>query len=106
MPIRLPARLSWISLLILFATGCVTDTAKMKSFVGKSQQEVYQSWGLPDEKRPDAKGGEMWIYRSSDAIAQDRNVYSGVAPSGSWTKTRIFYFDKEGVVYSWYWKGL
>jgi hypothetical protein len=96
--------LSWLgsALLALSTAGCITPTSEMKSFVGKSQDDVRRVWGLPNETRPDAKGGLMWIYRSTDAVG---SLGPGLG-SNSWDKTRILYFDKDGIVYGWKWKGL
>jgi hypothetical protein len=96
--------LIWLAsaLLALSTLGCATRTNEMKSFVGKSQDDVWRAWGLPNETRPDAKGGQMWIYRSTDAVG---SLGPGLG-SNSWDKTRIFYFDKDGIVYGWKWKGL
>ena len=87
----------------------------INSWVGKTKGEVYQSWGPPQSVTSDGQGGEILIYSSTVRLNQTpgsvyNNGYGGVnytAPQNNYyNRSRMFYVNSQGIIYSWRWQGL
>ena len=103
------------ALLVLFFISCVSPSKVMSSWVGKTKADLYQSWGPPSRVTDDGQGGEILIYSATVNMGQTPGqVYNN--PNGSvgyttpqnnyYSKTRMFYANSSGVIYSWRWQGL
>jgi len=100
----------------LFFTGCATTINKtMDSWVGRHQSELIASWGPPNRVADDGKGGRILIYGSYVDLGQtpgrgDVDYFGNItytAPQQrGYTRTRMFYVDSDGYIYSWRWQGL
>jgi hypothetical protein len=102
-------------LLTSFFIGCAGPSKIMSSWVGKTKADLYQSWGPPGRVTDDGQGGEILIYSATVNMGQTpgqvyNNGNGGVnytAPqSNYYSKTRMFYVNSNGVIYSWRWQGL
>jgi hypothetical protein len=87
----------------------------MKSYVGHPKSELYLRWGPPTSVTSDGNGGEILIYESYVSQGQIpgsayNNGYGGVSYTApqqrGYTKTRMFYVDKDGIIYTFSWQGL
>jgi hypothetical protein len=107
----------------------------MKQLVGKPAVEVIAQGGPPNEKTSDGQDGEIWTYfvqRQWTTPGHASTTYNGTANAylnqqGSYVKAnvygnttttwtppetqgytgyRMFFLDKNGLVYRWAWRGL
>jgi len=102
--------------LALIVTGCASQiNEKMQSWVGHHKSELIASWGPPNQYASDGRDGEILIYGSYVNLGQTpgqatNNYYGGVsytAPQqNGYQRTRMFYVDAGGNIYSWRWKGM
>lgn len=107
-------KLTLLILCFLSVFGCASVSKTMDSWVGHHESELIQSWGPPDQVVPDGKGGSILIYSSYVNLGQSPGVIKQVgyittytAPQArGYNRTRMFYVDKDGKIYSWRWKGL
>lgn len=86
----------------------------MQSWVGSTKAQLYQSWGPPSQITDDGQGGEILIYSQNVNLGQQAgqiksNGYGGISYTNpqqmGYTRTRMFYVDKNGVIYNWKWQG-
>lgn len=100
----------------LFFTGCATTTNNiLDSWVGSHQSELIASWGPPNQTTTDGKGGTILIYGSYVNLGQSPGrasvdyfgnvIYTNPQQRG-YERTRMFYVNPEGYIYSWRWQGL
>ena len=108
-------KLSTFVLLSVILSGCWTVSKKMESWVGSHKSQLYQSWGPPHRVTEDGQGGEILIYEAYVNTGQTPgyiapNSYGGyryTAPrQNGYNKSRMFYVNNRGIVYSWRWRGL
>jgi hypothetical protein len=101
--------------LSIILLGCVAHINNMmQSWVGHHQSELIASWGPPDQISTDGKGGSVLIYGSYVNLGQtpgqatiNGNQITYTAPQqNGYRRTRMFYVDKDGYIYSWRWQGL
>jgi hypothetical protein len=101
-------------LLIVLFISCTGPSKIMASWVGKTKAELYQSWGPPSRKTDDGQGGEILIYAATVNLGQtpgqvynnsDGSVGYTTPQSNSYSRTRMFYVNSSGVIYSWRWQG-
>jgi hypothetical protein len=92
--------------------GCATrNNNTMQSWVGRHQSELILAWGPPDRTTSDGNGGSILIYGHYVDLGQTSGQVYG---NGSYTapqqqgyqRTRMFYVNSAGVIYSWRWQGL
>ena len=96
--------------------GCfsqqITDT--MKSWEGSHYSQLLQSWGPPTQTSEDGLGGQILVYMYDRNLGQipgrawkdNYGVVHYTAPQGNnYTATRMFYVNKDGIIYSWRWQG-
>jgi hypothetical protein len=94
-----------------------TPSNSMASWIGHPQSELYQSWGPPSNITSDGNGGQILIYASISSYQTpgqiNTNSYGNsthttyTAPQiNSYQRTRMFYVNADGIIYSWRWQGL
>lgn len=104
-----------LSLCSLVVGGCAGSINKaMDSWTGHHQSELIASWGPPTRTAPDGKGGLVLIYETYVDLGQSPGT-AYVDPWGNlryttpqqrgYTRTREFYVDQNGTIYSWRWQG-
>ena len=86
----------------------------MKSWMGNHQGSLIDSWGPPDRITDDGRGGRILIWEKYVRTGQTpgrwgTNWFGGrvyTAPvEQSYTRSRMFWVNADGIVYSWRWKG-
>lgn len=97
-------------------SGCASKINEtMQSWVGHHQADLIASWGPPNQRASDGKGGEILIYISQVDMGQTPgrattdyfgNVTYTAPTQNSYQRTRMFYIDQDGYIYHWRWKGL
>lgn len=107
---------SVIIILVMLSTGCAAKlNRQMESWVGHHQSELIASWGPPNQTASDGKDGTILIYGNYVNLGQTpgqvRTDYYGnmayTAPQQrGYNRTRMFYVDTRGYVYSWRWQGM
>ena len=99
----------------LLLVGCISPGKAMQSWVGHHQSALIASWGPPTRTTSDGKGGQILIYeeyvnlgQTAGTIQRDfSDQYSYTAPQQrGYERSRMFYVDPSGYVYSWRWQGL
>ena len=100
---------------ILVVAGCAGPSKAMQSWVGHHQSDLIASWGPPQSTASDGKDGTILIYQSYVNLGQTPGQ---VSPGGYGTyyytapqqqgygRSRMFYVDSSGMIYSWRWQGL
>ncbi|MDP3113256.1 MAG: hypothetical protein Q8M98_00640 [Candidatus Cloacimonadaceae bacterium] len=100
-------------LVLLASTGCASVNKTMNSWVGSHQSQLIQSWGPPNQVVSDGAGGSVLIYSSYVNLGQTPGTINQwgytttyTAPqSRGYERTRMFYVDSKGIIYSWRWQG-
>jgi hypothetical protein len=101
--------------LALGAAGCVSPSETLQTWVGHHESELIASWGPPNSTASDGKGGKILIYQSYVNLGRTPgqiapNTYGGysyTAPQQQgYGRSRMFYVDSNGTIYSWRWQGL
>ena len=130
MPMKKTGRLAviWLALAGLLLGGCAGKINEvMESWNGRHISEVIQSWGPASRTSPDGKGGTIYIWENyvnlgtfpgthSQSIDCSPSLGGWTSCSGTgrytlpqqqgWNRVRMFYADKNGVIYTWYWRGM
>jgi hypothetical protein len=118
-----------VVLLLVGLVGCVARMNRvMSSWVGNSYGNVIAAWGPPDQVLDDGSGGKILVYtrvrsytapgtattQTSGTAAANGSTLYGTATSTttytpgqtySWKIYRMFWLDKNGIVYRWSWRG-
>ena len=76
--------------------GCLKTEAMMKSWVGKDDTQLVNTWGAPDKESVTRSGGKVYTYKFIEY-----NGWSGV----NMHFTRSFTVDGEGIVTNYMWRG-
>ncbi len=101
--------------LTLGLVGCVSPSETMQTWVGHHQSELIASWGPPQSTASDGKGGTILIYQSYVNLGQTPgqvtptgygNYYYTAPQQNGYGRSRMFYVDSNGIIYSWRWQGL
>jgi len=109
------ARLLAMIIICGYFCSCEGPSKAMASWVGHTRQEIYQSLGPPSRVTTDGGSGTILIYESYVNTGQQagqvyNNGYGGVnytSPQNTgYTRSRMFYVNSSGVIYSWRWQGL
>jgi hypothetical protein len=104
------------AIVLAFAlVSCTPRVTKvMESWVGSHKSDLFLSWGPPTRVAPDGRGGEILIYEFYRDLGQKPgkmyvDAYGNVRYTDpkqrGYTATRMFYVTKDGIIYSWRWKG-
>ena len=111
-------------ILLVTLSGCTSVDDVMKSYLGAHKNDLLANWGAPQNIMSDGSGGEVWIYAqnrqyTSPGYAQT-NTYGSVNSFGytgnsyttytapqtsSWTATRTFFINSNGIIYRYAWRG-
>ncbi len=108
---------AFLMLILSFVlSGCASRVNKlMQSWVGSHQSDLIASWGPPQQNASDGKGGTILIYGSYVNLGQNpgqiKTDYYGnttyTAPQQrGYNRSRMFYVNPDGVIYSWRWQGM
>lgn len=114
--------LGCIALVMTGTAGCtsVNVSQTMQAWVGHHYSELIVAWGPPDRKFSDGRGGQIFIYTRTlpwvppatstttyqqnvtrgSVIGQSTTVYDP-AVLRQYTSYRMFWIDKDGIIYSW-----
>ena len=99
---------------LLLFVACASPQAQMESWMGKSEGDLIQAWGPPQNRESDGKGGQVLTYGKTVDLGQtpgymQRNyngTVSWVNPEqNSYTRIRQFYINPEGTIYYFRWQG-
>ena len=102
-------------ILFVFAlSGCASKINEvMDSWVGSHKSELIGRWGPPNQTTSDGLNGEILIYSSNVVLPQTlgrattdtfgNTTYTAPQQNG-YQRTRMFYVNKEGSIYSWRWQ--
>lgn len=93
--------------------GCASVSKTMDSWVGSHQSQLIQSWGPPNQVVSDGAGGSVLIYSSYVNLGQTPGTINQWGYTTTYTapqnrgyeRTRMFYVDSKGIIYSWRWQG-
>jgi len=107
--------IAYVLVMLLFTSGCASKVNEvMQSWVGKHQSDLIQAWGPPQQTAGDGKDGTILIYSSYVNLGQTPGQVTSYSPGYAtyttpqqqgYQRTRMFYVDKEGYIYSWRWQG-
>jgi hypothetical protein len=101
--------------LVFAVAGCVSPSQTMQTWVGHHQSELIASWGPPQSTASDGAGGTILIYGGYVNLGQQPGQivnngygnYSYTAPQQQgYQRSRMFYVNSNGIIYSWRWQGL
>lgn len=107
-------QLTCLILVVFPLANCSSTSKSMDTWKGHHKSELYQKWGPPSRTTDDGLGGEILIYEKWVDLGQTAGqVYQNPGGSVSYTtpqqegylRTRMFYVNKNGVIYSWRWQG-
>lgn len=104
-------------LMVVALASCasLTPSKTMASWVGSHYSDLMLKWGPPTRSVPDGRGGQILTYEYDRNMGQipgravanwDGSVTYTAPVSTAYVATRMFWVDKDGVVYSWRWQGL
>jgi len=114
-------------LCVLFFSGCISQI--MTSWENHHYGELIGSWGPPQQVFNDGYGGRILVYTESRAwvspgksntyVTGNATIYDnyiwGSATATTYytppqvygyTAYRMFWINKQGIIYRWAWKGL
>ena len=115
--------------LMLILSGCMTGKKMseiMNSWEGHHVSDLIRSWGPPHEVTSDGRGGKIYIWRYQGSIellpgkTTERGSANVIGSSVYYRnqttyrrpvtveidKQRMFWVNREGIIYHWQWKGL
>ena len=104
-------------ILALSLSSCFMVTNSMRRFEGRHTTDLYAELGYPAEVYDDGDGGMVLVYTeprgyycppSLSGETSRRGVLIRYTPEviASYDARRVFWVDKNGIVYKWMWKGL
>ena len=124
-------RLMIILILIFLLSSCITANINkmMKSWETHHYGELIAKWGPPQQVYNDGYGGRILIYTSQrqfstpgksttyttgKATVYDNYIWGSATSSTvytppkvyGYTAYRMFWINKNGIIYRWAWKGL
>jgi hypothetical protein len=83
----------------------------MNSWVGKTKAELYKSLGKPNTITGDGQDGEVLVYSSTESMGQNTGAmysnggngvsYYTTPPKHQYTRIKMFYVNKSGIIYHW-----
>lgn len=84
---------------------------QMGSWMGQHESELIASWGPPDRVIEDGHGGRIlaWVAEratSSGSAQHWENMTTAQATTSTRRSYRMFWVNRDGVVYRWAWRGL
>ena len=130
MEARAVRRIFLITLLLAVMSGCAARVNRvMASWQGQNFSDLIAAWGPPDQTFDDGAGGKILAWtrtrsyttpgsattQATGSATAIGNTAYGTATSRttytppvtySWRVYRMFWVNKDGVVYRWAWRGL
>ena len=124
--IRLPTRKLLILLSVFLLAGCAEQISQtLQSWMGHNFNELIAVWGPPSYVFPDGRGGAIFVYAQNRSWVQPGSAtttyqttvigdylytygtttYTPAVVQG-YTAYRMFWISRDGVIYSWAWRGL
>jgi len=124
----IPILLATISIFSL--SGCAGQINQtMQSWMGHHYSELIGSWGPPQQVFDDGRSGRILIWTQvrsytspgtsttqtyGQATAYDDYIWGSATSHTTYTPPqtygytayRMFYIDKDGLIYNWTWRGL
>ena len=107
-----------IALALLLSSCAIVDSA-MQRYMGRHVTSLYASYGQPNEVYDDGNGGMVLVYVYVRGYYYRPPMISGkIYPGGtalvtytpeavaSYDARRVYWVNKDGIVYRWEWKGL
>ncbi len=87
----------------------------MDSWMGSTKAQLIQQWGPPTKTTDDGQGGEILIYDRTVTFPQipgqvynqpyNPNLYYTTPQNRAVTRSRMFYVNKNGIIYHWLCQG-
>jgi hypothetical protein len=86
----------------------------MESWEGHHKSKLIAEWGPPQNISSDGLGGEVYVYASqvewqtqgNGRVDAWGNITYNAPQRQGYTRSRMFYINPEGIIYSWRWQGL
>jgi hypothetical protein len=93
--------------LLLLVTACATHAdAELRTWIGRSETDLFSTMGYPDERQPDGSGGHILTYRNDrnqmPMMSDPGNSRGNVrvfADAQSPVKITRFYVSSDGRIY-------
>jgi hypothetical protein len=114
-PLRLQLACGVVVAAAIATSGCAAQiNSAMSTWVGHHQSELIRSWGPPSRTASDGQGGTVLIYDSYVDMGQTPgtaytdpygNVRYTTPQQNGYARTRMFYVNADGYIYSWRWQG-
>ncbi len=120
-------RIFMFLLVPIILSGCMTTEKMnqiMSSWVGSHIGDLIADWGPPAQVIDDGSGGKIYCYQYSSTVYMpgttstygnaysygntatfNTSSYSSPGYSIPINKSRMFWVDKDGIIYRWSWKG-
>jgi hypothetical protein len=113
-------------IMALSITGCTAQMNQMmQSWEGHHYSKVVAKWGPPTRVIDESNGGKMMIWEETKTVtspgyaqtqpygAYSKNVLMPTSyrttyippQTNTYTKSRTFWVNSEGIIYRWAWKG-
>jgi hypothetical protein len=102
-----------IVLPVVLCVGCTTPKLIMKSWVGRTENELYARWGAPSKTIDNGSNGKIVVY-IPDMVGKDgvrfrysnaRQPVAYIGPrNNEYKKTKSFYITPMGTIYAWKWE--
>lgn len=119
-----------VLLILVSLTGCAARVNKvMMSWQGHNFNDLLASWGPPNQVFDDGAGGRVMVWavtrsytapgssttQTTGSATASGNTVWGSATSQTtynpgqtyqWTTYRMFWLNRDGIIYRWAWRGL
>ncbi len=99
-----------LSAFLLSLIGCTTPRMIMKSWVGHTENELYQHWGTPSKVIDKGSDGKIVVYvpdinnkeGSKTKYINASQPVEYISPrNNEYKKTKSFYITPMGNIYAW-----
>jgi hypothetical protein len=102
-----------LGVVVLLAACASTVEKDMAAWVGRTDQDVINRWGVPDKSESDGRGGKILTYHKRMLMAggvvntqdRDRGI-KGEEQTYRYKKERVFWINPTGIVYDYEWAGI
>jgi hypothetical protein len=115
-----------LTTVVLLADGCAGRVNEvMKSWVGHHYSDLIAAWGPPAQVLDDGSGGKIMTWASTRSFTSPgyattnttANVYGSYGTANSvttytppqttsYTASRTFWVNTDGIIYRWAWQGM
>lgn len=99
--------------LLAGCAGKINET--MESWVGSHESELIASWGPPQQVSGNGQGGKILVYQNYVNLGHTQGVATSdgygntrfsMPQSRGYSRTRMFYVNEAGYIYSFRWQGM